>query len=133
MAGGDGEPTKRITALSAEEKARLEQKNGAEDEGTLEALAVKQNIYERDLDNEAKENDHDRKEKFRGNFELAMIYMMWSAVVGFLFLAAVWLANLTLPPCFRWLSEREIFGIQGILTGGLIIGLVSDHIKRRMS
>ncbi len=130
MEGAGEEIDKKIAVLSAAQKAVLEKKKG--DDGTLEALAVKRNKYSRDLAAEALANDHDRSEWFRFTFEIVVIVLIVAVALGFIVLAGTWCLNIILGPKM-WLTESQMRDLQGILTGALIIGLVSDHIKRRMN
>lgn len=104
-----------------------------DDTATAEARQFNSGLSERDVRREALESDHDRSEKFRNHFELAIIGMMWVVVTGFLILALVWAFNIGLPSKYRWLDKDQIHDLQGILTGGLLIGLIGDHVKRRMN
>lgn len=105
----------------------------ADDASAAEARQLSSGRSARDLKRESEESDHDRSEKFRNHFERAMIFLMWIVVIGFLGLAAVWAINMALPEKVRWLDNDQIHDLQGILTGGLLIGLVSEHVKRRVS
>ena len=60
-----------------------------------------------------------------------VIVLIVFVIFGFIILAAVWGVNIVMGPS-KWLTDDQMHDLQGILTGGLIIGLVSDHVKRRM-
>ena len=137
MSGG-GEQTeeepKRVRP-SARERDLLQSPSSleADDPAAAEARQLSSGLSARDLKRESEESDHDRSEKFRNHFENAIIVMMWVVVFGFLALAAVWAINMGLPEKARWLSKDQMHDLQGVLTGGLLIGLVSEHVKKRVS
>lgn len=129
MVGEDEE--KRVRILTADEKAELEQADGNADSGQKEAQQLGRGANKRDLAAEALQNDHDRSEWFRNIFEKMVIALIIFVIFGFITLATVWGVNIVMGPS-KWLTDDQMHDLQGILTGGLIIGLVSDHVKRRM-
>ena len=121
---------------SVEERTLLEgpsSADGSEDAASAEAKQLGSGKSVRDIRREAEESDHDRTEHFRDQFEKAIIFMMWVVMLGFLGLALVWAINMCLHEDLRWLDEDQMHDLQGVLTGGLLIGLVGDHVKRRMN
>lgn len=140
MAEGDDSETPDQPKLrvrpSVEERTLLEgpsPSGGLEDAAAQEAKQLSSGRSVRDIRREAEESDHDRSENFRDHFEKAIIFMMWVVMLGFLGLALVWAINMCIHTDLRWLTEDQMHDLQGVLTGGLLIGLVGDHVKRRMN
>ena len=79
---------------------------------------------------EANEADHDRSEFFRNSFERLVVQLVVFVAWGFMGLALLWGTNIMLGR-YAWLTEEQMRDLQAILTGGLILGLVGDHVKRR--
>ena len=125
--GGKG---KKVRILTPGEKTEFEQGEGPADSGQKEAQQLGRGASKRDLAAEALQNDHDRSELFRGVFEKLVIALVCFLGVGFTILAVVWGINIILGP-WAWLTDDQMHDLQGILTGGLLLGLVGDHVKRR--
>ena len=128
MAGADD--VKTIPRLSEDAKADLEQTSGDQDTAQREAQQLGRNADKRDLAREANEADHDRSEFFRNSFERLVVQLVVFVAWGFMGLALLWGTNIMLGR-YAWLTEEQMRDLQGILTGGLILGLVGDHVKRR--
>lgn len=127
---GEGDE-KRVRLLTPDEKAEFEQAEGSADLGQKEAQQLGRGANKRDLAAEAVQNDHDRSEWFRNIFEKTVISLIVFVVAGFGILTVVWGVNIALGP-MKWLTDDQMHDLQGVLTGALIIGLVSDHVKRRV-
>jgi len=81
---------------------------------------------------DADEREHKRNQKFRDAFEDLIIFVVKWTVRGFMAMALVWALNIALGR-WSWLNEDQMRDLKDLLAGGLIIALVSDHIKRRMN
>jgi len=65
------------------------------------------------------------------------VITLWALVATFFLLAGVWLFHLIRPSdcdfvIRGWLTATQLDKVEGLLAGGIIAGLVSDHFKRRM-
>lgn len=116
---------------SAEERDILAGGPGQEDKADAEARQFASGKPARDLQREAEEGEADRIQRFRDHFEWAMIGTLWVVVIGYLAMAGVWAFNLCLPEAMRPLSSEELTDLGGVLTGGLLIGLLSKHFEKR--
>lgn len=92
-----------------------------------------------DLEGEARANEHRRNQKFRDHFELIFLLLLYALFACFIVLGAVWVLHMVLPEkaatSWRphgWLSKEQLDNISGLLAGGVIAGLVADHVKRRV-
>lgn len=75
----------------------------------------------------------ERTEKFRDHFEflaLASLYVVWSLM---LIIGLVWIYHLIAPPIWWRLPDQQVSNIHSIVTGGIIAGIASGHMKRRLS
>lgn len=104
---------------------------GEKDDATLEAQQLNRGLTARDLAKEAQEADHDRSEKFKDHFETMALVTVWGLFAVFIVFGAVWAIHMVWP-CIGWLTKPELDAIQSLLTGGIIAGLVADHVRRRM-
>jgi hypothetical protein len=139
LARGDAEEErKQIPLGAAEREGALESDI---DNGTREAAQLGSGAPIKDLEREAKENEHRRSQQFKDHFELLSIIMLDVLFAGFILLAAVWVVHLVLPDhkvvgwapfIHGWLSKDQLDHISGVLTTGVIAGLVADHFKRRI-
>jgi hypothetical protein len=85
------------------------------------------------LEREAAEQEHDRNQKFRNHFEKIAIGALWILAFGLLAIALIWLYHMVTPICWHWLDIEQLDDLQGILTGGLIVGVLTDHFRKRLS
>lgn len=143
MARGDEEvkEPKRVIPPGAVEVEKARVDVGDDDLATKEAALLSRGRKERDLKGEAEEKEHDRAQHFKDHFEFLSIIMLDVLFAGFILLAAAWVAHLILPDhkvdgwapfIHGWLSKDQLDHISGVLTTGVIAGLVADHFKRRM-
>ena len=87
----------------------------------------------RDLDGEARRNDHDRMETLRSHVHLAEKILLWISV-GLLALGLIeWSLNELLPDAWSWLKPDQLATIQHILTTVAVSGLVGGLARRVMS
>lgn len=131
MTRGADQPRRQIPAGIIEEDAPSSVP-GEEDAGAREAQQLTRGLAVRDLKREADEADHQRSEKFKDQFELMALFSVWVLFVGFMGFGGVWVFHQLLP-ARGWLSPTQIADIQSLLTGGIITGLVADHVRKRMS
>lgn len=108
---------------------------GQPDDGAAEAQQLSRGLSPSDIRKEAAaESDHKRTERFRNHFETVMIVSLWILAASMAVLGAVWIWHLITPEhsYWHWLDESQIEKLQDILTGGLVAGLVADHLRRRL-
>lgn len=130
MARGDNEPNKRIPLQPPIEDVPAPPV-GQLDDGQLEAKQLSRGLPRRDLKLEADEADHDRSQKFKNHFEKMAVVTVWILFFGFMGVGGVWFFHLV-APAYGWLKPDQLDKLQGLLTGGVIAGLVADHVKKRM-
>ena len=127
--GADATSGGSVPDLTAEELALLagEGVDRPSHEYALFAEAASEDDWKKD----AAKREHARTQRFRDHFDLMVVCSMWVLVVGFWILAAAWASNIALGP-MAWLKEDQINDLQGILTGGLLLGFLTKHIERRI-
>jgi hypothetical protein len=139
------EPEQRRSLPPAEPSLPILAKDGGEDTALSEARQLSSGKSVRNLKKDAEESDHERGERFRDNFETITICAINAIFAAMAVLGIVWLAHMVLPEkcspsasifgiqLCRWLIPEQVIIIQDVLTGGIIAGLIGDHIKRRMT
>lgn len=140
VAAGEQPPEKKILPP---ERREPDAPPPQDDDALKEARQLGSGRPVRDLRKEAEEREHDRGEKFRDSFEFLAIAAMYAIFGVMALIGIVWFAHMIFPEkctagnilsehfC-RWLIPEQVIIIQDILTGGIIAGLIADHIKRRM-
>lgn len=145
----DEKPKALPKGLSPDEAAALAVGESSNDAAVQEARQFATGEPANVFKKKAEENEADRTEKFRDHFERVSIWAMYSLFVTMFILGAIWLLHMVLPescstrcnlmagvfqmpPICRWLSPEQVVVIQDILTGGLIAGLLAEHIRKRL-
>lgn len=82
---------------------------------------------------EAEVAEHKRTEKFRQHFERIALGFLYGLAVGLIIIGAAWLYHLVTPYCWHWLTADQLDDLQGLLTGGLIVGILTDHFRKRLN
>lgn len=133
--GGEGEGSQEdnlldLPDLTPEDKALLAGEGG---NGTAarEFALFNKGASADDWKRDAARREHDRTQRFRDHFDRMVVSSMWVIVVGFWGLAAVWAINVALGPR-AWLEKDQVHALQGLITGGLLLGLLTKHIERRV-
>ena len=142
MARGDVEEQRRLIPPGVAEAEDVNTPVVDDDKGAKEAAQLGSGAPIKDLEREAKENEHRRSQQFKDHFEFLSIVMLDILFAGFAILATIWVLHLVLPekPSGKWfvyyfhcwLTKDQLDDIAGVLAGGVIAGLVADHFKRRM-
>lgn len=127
--GDEGGAGGSVPGLTPGELALLagEIGTGASHEYALFAEAATEEDWKKD----AARREHARTQRFRDHFDLMVVASMWVLISGFWVLAAVWALNVALGPV-AWLKDDQVNDLQGILTGGLLLGFLTKHIERRI-
>ncbi|MBR9864894.1 MAG: hypothetical protein GYB24_15765 [Rhodobacteraceae bacterium] len=82
---------------------------------------------------ESEEAEAARTERFRNHFErlaIVTLYLVWFAIVV---VGLIWLYHLIAPPSLPRLPVEQVNNIQAIVTGGVIAGIASGHMKKRLN
>ena len=133
MTNNDGEPLrKRIGKLTAEENEVLSS-IASDDQSNKELQQLSSGKALDDLRNEALKAEHKRSERFRNLFEVLMCAAVVIAFVGVAAFGFVWLWHMLAPNRYHWLTDTQVEHIQTIFTGGVLAGLLSDHLRRRLA
>jgi hypothetical protein len=145
MADDSEEPSKREIPAPPPDAAGPAP-GSPKDSAEEEVAQLSRGMSGRDLENEQKEHDHDRGERFRDNFERLAIWSMY-VMFGILSLfGIVWVWHMIAPDkctvfiqigsakiwLCRWLTCDQVTIVQDIVTGGLIAGLLAEHFRHRM-
>ena len=132
MARDENLPQKKRIPATVDTEPTVTTVAGVLDDAQLEAQQLNRGLDRRDIKKEAEEKDHDRSEKFKDHFELIAVVTVWLLFFIFVAFGLTWAWHL-LAPKWGWLTKEQREAIQGLLTGGVIVGLIADHVKRRMS
>lgn len=98
-----------------------------------EAELLSRNATPEELQSDADRREHDRNQRFRHHFELIAICALWAAATAVTGVGAVWLWHMGAPLSWRWLSGEDVSHLQSIMTAGLLVGVVGNHFKKRMT
>jgi hypothetical protein len=80
----------------------------------------------------AEENEHNRDQRFKEQFEIISLVAMWVLAAGMFIAAAIWFYHLVTPYSWPRLCQDQIDDIQSLLTGGLIVGILANHFQKRI-
>ncbi|MDE0697140.1 MAG: hypothetical protein OXH76_15055 [Boseongicola sp.] len=97
-----------------------------------EALQFSSGKTAKEIEDEAREKEAARQEKFRDHFEniaIASLYLVWVVIC---LVGLVWVYHLVSPESWPRLPEKRIDTIQAILTGGVVFGVAGQHLKKRV-
>lgn len=85
------------------------------------------------LKSEADEAEHRRTELFRNHFEWIAIAALYCLSFGFFIIFAVWVYHLIAFPDWPRLEPVAVERLQTILTAGLVVGVLNNHLSKRLS
>ena len=103
------------------------------DRARAEEAALVAGFTRKQMADRAYRAEHDRSERFRNHFERLAIVALWSMAIAILLIAAVWLLHMILPAERRWLTTEDLSHIQSIVTAGLLVGVIGNHFKKRLT
>lgn len=128
---GDEEKTKKSIPLDA---AKKEVAGSPEDDAkaAAEAKQLGSGNTVKEIEEAARKNEVGRQETFRDHFEIIAIISLWGVWAAISLVGTVWVYHLVAPECWPRLPEQRIQTLQAILTGGVIAGVASGHLKRRI-
>ncbi|MBO9724295.1 MAG: hypothetical protein J7530_07970 [Novosphingobium sp.] len=125
-------PPKKIPGLPATEIA-----------AAVEGISLQKAIAEVDslsrgetpeqLQRDAERKEHTRNQRFRDHFERIAICSLWVAALAIAAVGGIWLWHMAMPESARWLKKDDVSHLQSIMTAGLLVGVIGQHFKKRMS
>lgn len=123
----------RVIPLSAEDVAVAAAAATANDDikATAESRQFSEGLSASDLKKVAEASDHKRNEHFKDNFGRLQVIGMWAIGLGLLALAGVWALHMVLPTNWQWLDKEALSRIQGIITGGALVSLLTEQFRSR--
>lgn len=129
---GDEEAPKVIPRIDIERRTTAVVVS-KDDAGIKEAQLIGSGATVKDIQRVAEENDSHRAEKFRDNFESISIIALWGGFIAFVLLFGVWAYHLVTPERLHFLTAAALDKLQLVVTGGFVTGVVSSHMKKRLS
>lgn len=129
--GSGSEGLKKIPALSAADAGVLGDST-PNDSATIEAKILGSGRSAAELERLAANGEHQRNERFKDNFEHIAICGLWLAAIVLLALAFTWIWHLLMPDSWHWLQPESVAKLQNIVTGGVLAGVATGHLKRRI-
>lgn len=125
-------PNKRIPLHSADRESA--KGGGAFDQRAAnEAKQLSSGKSSEEIRDDAEKAEAVRTEAFRNHFErlaIVSLYLVWLAIVS---VGLTWIYHLLAPECWPRLPVSRLDTIQAVLTGGVIAGIASGHMKRRLN
>lgn len=82
------------------------------------------------LEEEARRNEHNRRERLRFHIGWAAVWLFWMAVIGVGGMALVWFYHLIAPMAWHWLSVEQVSKIQGMLFSGVVASVIPVYAKK---
>lgn len=77
-------------------------------------------------------NEANRPEDYRDHFERLALWSRYLAWLALITIGGTWAYHLIAPPEWPRLPDEQVSHMQSILTGGVLTGLASGHVKRRL-
>lgn len=114
------------TEISSAVADASDRKSSAEAEQFAEGKSIDE------LKAQAEQNELSRAEAFKDHFEWISVVALYASVFVFSLIALVWVAHLIIPTAYHWLSANQIKDLKNLLTGGVIAGAITSHLKKRL-
>ena len=83
-----------------------------------------------DLEKDAKEKAHHRREEFRDRLQNYIYVLLALFVILLIVFVFIWGWHLLSPASMHWLTDEQLFKLQGIMSSGLLAVFVSDYARR---
>ena len=83
-----------------------------------------------DLEKDAKEKAHHRREEFRDRLQKYIYVVLALFVLLLIVFVFIWGWHLLSPASLHWLTDEQLFKVQGIMSSGLLAVFVSDYARR---
>lgn len=111
--------TKKIPSLSA----NLPNEDGS---ATKEA----ESLANETLEQEAKKNEHQRKEKFKQHFSWAALGVFWIVAVSLILILLFWVWHLITPMYLHFLTEIQVNKLQDILFSVIATKVIQEYFRK---
>lgn len=129
----DGPEQPKVPQLSADDRRALDPADSVgDDSATNEAKLFGEGLSEDDIRKAAAKREHERSENFKDHYEWLMIFSLWGAALVLLAIGLTWLWHVLAPTCLHYLDTERIAKLQNLITGGVLLGILSSHIKKRI-
>lgn len=121
--------TKKVPPPDFEEAALDLRQNR---QAAAEAAQFASGKSKEELEREAAELEHGRRQKFKNHFEIIAISGMYVFALTLVAIGLTWLYHLLAPDSWHWLKPDGVSKVQNIFTGGILAGVVADHFRKRV-
>jgi hypothetical protein len=128
-----GQSREEIPGLPDFEAAAALAEPVTNDPAQAEAAQLSEGLTKDELEKRAEVAEHGRTERFRDHFERLAIFALWVSAIAIALVGSVWLLHMVLPCRYRWLSTEDLSHIQSIVTTGLLVGVIGNHFRKRLS
>jgi uncharacterized membrane protein YcjF (UPF0283 family) len=91
-----------------------------------EASAIETGNYEQ----EARKNEHYRRERFQNHLGYAAIILFWLAVFALILMATCWIWHIVAPEQWHFLTAQQISSIQNMLFSATIAKFIPQIAKK---
>lgn len=123
-----------IPAIPPAEARAAEQVGGAASSlAWKENELLSENLSPDELAQQARHAEHGRSQRFKNHFEWMAIGALWLSALAIALVGGVWILHMILPAKYRWLTIEDISHLQSIATAGLLVGVIGNHFKKRLS
>lgn len=94
---------------------------------------LSRNASPEELQRDADRREHSRNQRFRHHFELIAICALWLAAGAIVVVGGIWIWHMIAPLPRRWLTSEDVSHLQSIMTAGLLVGVIGNHFRKRLS
>lgn len=104
----------------------------AADTGIQEAKSLSLGLSAAELKKAAAKKEYDREQRFKDHFEAIAIWSLYGLALAFFLSAVIWLWHMLAPECLHYLTPEQQSKLQALLTGGILAGAISNHMRKRL-
>lgn len=130
--GGDNTEIKKIPPIS-DANFDIDTQTGFQE---AKLISSGLSIKELEANEKARIKQINRKDRFKGHFECAVLVVLWVAVTGGVVIAIIWLCQFILPERWWWLTPDAQERLNTLFLGsvwGVVSTIGSKILKNRIS
>lgn len=85
------------------------------------------------LEQDGKEKEHNRHQKFKDHVNIAVLVLFWTIVVCVLLGLLTFLFHLICPSAWHYLDERQLEKLQTFLGAAVLSSALTEYANKRMT
>lgn len=127
-----GGPPKKVLEPSEQELEALERPQIATDAASKEAVQLGSGLSDDEIRRLAAGGEHRRSERFKDHFEYLAVTALWLGGLAVLGMAGTLIFHLLCHNDWRWISEHQQDKLEYLVAGGVVSGVVTAHLRKRI-